>query len=117
MQHDSRYLLAMLLAAEDAVSFTSGKTYVELLSDRQFQLALSKAIEMVGEAASRVSSDFTEAHPGVPWKKIVGMRHYLAHAYFAIDLPRIWDTTNDHLPELIDQLKSLLLWGSGSDSS
>ena len=58
-------------------------------TNRMAQLATLKAIEIIGEAASRVSTEFTLAHPDIPWRAIVGMRNRLAHAYAGIDLERI----------------------------
>jgi uncharacterized protein with HEPN domain len=67
----------------------------------------------VGEAASRVSSAFREAHPEIPWMVIVTMRNRLIHAYFDIDLDRVWDTIIDDLPPLIHTLKMILSMENG----
>ena len=60
--------------------------------------ALVKDIEIIGEAASRVSQDFRATHPQLPWADIVGMRNRLIHAYFDINLDRVWDTIKKDLP-------------------
>jgi uncharacterized protein with HEPN domain len=62
---------------------------------------LVKAIEILGEAAVQVSEQARRRHPQVPWAEITGMRNRLVHAYFDIDLDRVWDTVVDDLPELI----------------
>ena len=95
---DSAYLLDMLLAARDALSFTEGMPYEEFAEDRRTQLSVLKSVEIVGEAAARVSEDTKRAHPALPWREIVGIRNRLVHAYFDIDLPLVWDTVRDDLP-------------------
>jgi uncharacterized protein with HEPN domain len=76
-------------------------------------LSLVKSIEIVGEAASRVSSAFRETHPEIPWMVIVTMRNRLIHAYFDVDLDRAWDTIIDDLPLLINELKMILSMENG----
>ena len=70
--------------------------------------AAQEALSFVGEAASRVSSAFRETHPEIPWVVIVTMRNRLIHAYFDVDLDRVWDTIIDDLPPLIHELKMIL---------
>ena len=69
---DSAYLWDMLEAARTVVQFTSGLTIEKYLKDRKLQLAVERLLEIIGEAANRVSSDFQQGHPGIPWRKIVG---------------------------------------------
>lgn len=108
MRPDDACLLDMLLAAREAVEFSSGRTFAEFERDRIAQLAILKAVEIVGEAASRVSADTQEAHPGIPWPKIIGMRNRLVHAYFEVNLERVWDTVQRDIPALISQLEPLV---------
>jgi uncharacterized protein with HEPN domain len=65
-------------------------------------------LEIIGEAASRVSSETQERYPGVPWSAMVAMRNRLIHAYFHIDLDRVWDTIADDLPMLMHELRRVL---------
>ena len=108
MRHDDAYLLDMLLAAREAVKFAAGLTYPQFEQDRMHQLAILKSIEVIGEAASQVSTDTREAHPEIPWHEIIGMRNRLVHAYFAVNLIRVWDTVQNDLPTLIAQLEPLV---------
>ena len=71
------------------------------------QLVILKAVEIVGEAASRVSADTKEAHPEIPWPKIIGLRNRLVHAYFEVNLERVWETVQRDIPYLITQLEPL----------
>ena len=104
---DGAYLLDMLVATRDAVNFVDGLSYDEYLGDRRHQLAILKAVEIVGEAASRVSTETRELHPDIPWREIVGMRNRLVHAYFDVDLRLVWDTVHGDLPSLLAQLELL----------
>ena len=104
---DASYLLDMLYAARDAVEFAGELSYAEFTRDRRHQLAILKSVEIVGEAASRVSAETRVSHPDVPWSEIVGMRNRLVHAYFDIDLSIVWDTVHINLPVLIVQLEPL----------
>ena len=105
---DSAYLLDMLLASRDALSFTEGLSYDEFALDRRTQLSVLKAVEIVGEAAALVSEGTRRMHQTIPWREIVGMRNRLVHAYFDIDLPLVWDTACDDLPVLIARLEPLV---------
>ncbi len=105
---DLAYLYDMLLAARDAVDFATGLTYTEFAQSRLHQNAILKAIEIIGEAAARVSASTKEVYPAIPWIKIVGMRNRLVHAYFEVQLQRVWDTVQYDLPPLIAYLASLL---------
>lgn len=105
---DAAYLLDMLVAARDAVAFADGLSYDEYLGDRRHQLAILKAVEIVGEAASRLSAATKERHPDLPWREITGMRNRLVHAYFDVDLRLVWDTVQGDLPPLIASLERLV---------
>ena len=105
---DSAFLLDMLLAAGDALSFTEGMSYAEFARDRRTQLSVLKTVEIVGEAAARVSEDTRLQHPAIPWREIVGMRNHLVHVYFDIDLRLVWDTVLNDLPDLITRLERLV---------
>ncbi len=67
-----------------------------------------KAIETVGEAASKLSPEFRDRHPELPWPSIMGMRHKLVHAYFEVDLDMVWHTTVNELLPLIQTLERII---------
>jgi len=71
------------------------------------QLALVRLIEIVGEAAARVSESVKDQLPSIPWREIVGMRNRVIHGYDAIDLDVLWDTITVDLSLLIDQLEEI----------
>ncbi|MGA2326540.1 MAG: HepT-like ribonuclease domain-containing protein [Bryobacteraceae bacterium] len=82
----------MLDAAREALALGAGRTSRDLSRDRTLALALVKCIEIIGEAAAKVSSDTRAKHDDIPWTDIVGMRNRLVHLYFDIDLDRVCDT-------------------------
>jgi uncharacterized protein with HEPN domain len=104
---DQVRLRHMLDAAEEAISFARGKSRSDLDSDRMLTLALVKSIEIIGEAAARVTPDGRAESPEIPWQDIIGMRNRLIHAYFDIDLDRVWDTVSDDLPPLVATLERI----------
>ena len=105
---DRTRLRHMLDAATDAVSFVGGKAETDVRGDKQLTLALFKCIEIVGEAASRVSAQFQAAHAEIPWADIIGMRNRLVHVYFDIDAALVFQTVRDELPLLIAALNTIL---------
>ena len=104
---DRTRLLHILDAARKAIAFVKDRTFQDLQNDEILALALVKAIEIVGEAASRVSQEYQANHPQIPWSAMIGMRNRLVHAYFDINLGILWQTTQEDLPLLIDELKKL----------
>ncbi|HNS45265.1 MAG TPA: DUF86 domain-containing protein [Alphaproteobacteria bacterium] len=97
----------MLDAAREAMLFARNKSRIDLDENRMLALSIIKSIEMIGEAASRVTRDGREEHPEIPWTDIVAMRNRLIHVYFDIDLDRVWDTVTDDLPGLITMLERI----------
>ncbi len=95
----------MLDAAREAMSFLTGRTANDLRTNRMFLLAVVKEIEIIGEAASRVSEETKKTLPNISWPKIVAMRNRLIHAYADVDLSVLWLTLTVALPELIRELE------------
>ena len=108
MRHDDAYLLDMLLAAREARKLTADLTFAAFEQNRMAQLAILKTVEIVGEAAARVSTEYKDTHPEIPWSGIVGMRNRLVHGYFNINLQRVWETVQEDIPRLIPQLEALV---------
>lgn len=71
-----------------------------LCDDRVRYYGIVKMTEIIGEAAYKLTDEFTESHPEVPWKIIKGMRHYLVHEYYQISDEGLWDTLTNDIPEL-----------------
>ena len=102
---DRTRLQHMLDAARDAITFVRGKTVTDLARDKQLTLALFKCIEIMGEAASRISPATREGHPEVRWVDIIGMRNRLVHVYYDVDAELVFETVRDELPPLIETLE------------
>lgn len=98
----------MLDAAREAMGFAEGHDRVDLDYNRMLTFAIVRAVEIIGEAANKISPDLKAAHPNVPWQNIVGMRNRLIHGYFDIDLDRVWDTVTLDLPALVLVLEQIL---------
>lgn len=98
----------MLDAAREAAAFGAGRNAEDLRNDRIRTLAIVKAVEIIGEAASKLSRDFRSAHPEIPWTDIIGMRNRLIHVYFDVDPNRVCDTVAVDLPPLISALEAIL---------
>lgn len=104
---DESYLLDMLVAARDAMTFAENLSYADLKRNREKQRAVFNAVQEIAEAASRISPEFRNARPSIAWPDIVGMRNRLVHAYFEIDLRLVWDTVRNDLPALTARLEAL----------
>ena len=95
-------------AARKAVSSTADWSREDLDPEALSTFGLIRLLEIIGEAASAVSSDAQAAHPAVPWRKMAGMRNRLIHGYFDVNLDVVWDTIQTDLPPLIEALERAL---------
>ena len=98
----------MLDAAQRAVKLIEGRTRSDLEREDVVCLALTKLVEIVGEAAKVVSAETRARHPEIPWRAIAGTRDHLIHGYFKVDLDRLWSIVADDMPKLVVQLRDAL---------
>ena len=98
----------ILDASQEAVGFAEGRCRADLDSDRKLNLSLVRLLEIIGEGARSLSPEFRDAHPELPWKKMVGMRDRLIHGYYDVNLDVVWETITKDLPPLIVQLETIL---------
>lgn len=98
----------MLAHAREAVEMARGKTRRDLDTDRKLNLALVRLLEIVGEAAHRMTSAERERCPGIPWVEIVGLRNRLVHGYDSVDFDILWQIVTKDLPPLVENLAQLL---------
>jgi uncharacterized protein with HEPN domain len=105
---DAAYLWDMLHSARDAHELLAGRSLDCYLGDRLRRLALERALELVGEAARRVTETLQSAHPHIEWRSIIGLRNVLAHQYGVIDHERLYRTGTESIPRLIAALESIL---------
>lgn len=98
----------MLRAAREAMEFAQDKRREDLNDDRLLVLGLIKAVEIIGEAASKVTKVYQTEHPQIPWSAIIAMRNVLIHGYFNVDLDEVWSTPQNDLPPLIADLEKIV---------
>lgn len=104
-RHDDNVRLRhMRDAAAEAIALLGARSAEELRSDRLLELGLTRLVEIVGEAAARVSDGTRKRLPDIPWPQIVGMRNRLVHGYDRVDLAVLHATVRDELPQLIELL-------------
>jgi uncharacterized protein with HEPN domain len=97
----------MIEAAESALQFVSGRSRPDLDTDRMLLFAVVRAVEIIGEAASKISAETRTAHGGIPWSALIGMRNRLVHAYFEINTDVLWVAVSEEIPALLSQLRAL----------
>lgn len=102
---DEVRLRHMLNHAREAVEMASGRARADLDADRQLNLALTRLIEIIGEAAARVTPETRNAFPDVPWTEITGMRNRIVHGYDEVDFDILWTVVEIDLPKLIRLLE------------
>ena len=105
---DSVTIMQMRDHIEEAVAITHGHIRKDINSDRMLFLALLKLVEIVGEAAGRVSTSFQKAHPEIPWREIIGTRNRLVHGYDAVDNNILWNIVSVDFPPVLENIKALL---------
>lgn len=108
MWKDDAYLLDILLAAREAQDFTSALTREGFGGSKLHQFATIRALEIVGEAAAKVSPELQQAHPEIPWVKMTGMRNRLIHDYTRVNLDIVWEVVHKELPKLIRCVEPLV---------
>ncbi|MBM4329558.1 MAG: DUF86 domain-containing protein [Deltaproteobacteria bacterium] len=105
---DETRLRHMLDHAAEAIEMVRGRTRRDIDADRQLNLALVRLLEIVGEAAARVSHEGRERCAEIPWQEIIGLRNRLAHGYDEVDFDILWHIVQGDLPPLITRLKKAL---------
>jgi uncharacterized protein with HEPN domain len=94
-------------SAREAVELIQGKSRADLDTNRVLSLALVRLLEILGEAANRVTIATRQQNPSIPWSQIVSLRHRLIHGYDTINPDILWKILTDDLPLLISQLEKI----------
>jgi uncharacterized protein with HEPN domain len=108
MARDTGYLLDILEAARVASGYVQGKTKEEFLQDSQCQDAVIRRLEIIGEAARRISEPTRARISQIPWAAMIAMRNLMIHEYDDVDLQVVWYTVQEHLPNLIRAIEPLV---------
>ncbi len=103
---DESYVVDILEAAKLIRSFIEGVNREAFDEDMMRQSAVVRQFEIMGEATKRLSGEFRDAHPEIPWRQMAGMRDILIHAYNHVDIDTVWNSAANVVPKLIDQLTS-----------
>lgn len=108
MWRDEALALDMLIAARKARAYLGNTVIEDLEANTLLQDAIVRQLGILGEAAARVSGEYRNTCPDVPWRDIVGMRNRLVHDYWDTDVGEVWRTVTHDLPDLIDTLVALI---------
>lgn len=102
------YVRDMLAYTQRAEDFLRGMDYEQFRQDERLVLAVTRALEIIGEAARQIPSAIRERHAGVPWSEVIGMRNILIHDYFGVNEEVLWRTVQEDLPPLREALTEML---------
>ena len=108
MNRDPASLLDVARFAEVILQLTAGLDGQSFQADLKTQLAVLYELTVLGEAVKRLSLEFRDRHPNVPWRSMAGMRDKLVHDYDQVDAQRIWEVVTTNIPELLTQITPLL---------
>ncbi len=106
---DKVRLQHILDEANEACNYAKDMSFNEFLKDGKTARAIIRSVEIIGEAASKISNELRKEHSEIPWQKIVGMRNRLIHVYFDIDYNTLWQTVKENLPPLVKQINAIVI--------
>lgn len=102
------YVQDILDSILDIESFIKGMSFEEFRKDRKTINAVVRSIEVIGEASKKIPETITANYPGVPWKKMAGMRDKLIHEYFGIDLEILWKVAKEDIKSIRPAVRKIL---------
>ena len=108
MSRDDTYMVDILESARIALDYVSNKTWDDFYKNIHCQDAVVRRIEIIGEAARRVSPETRAKYPEIEWREMTGMRNLVIHEYDVVDIAQVWDTVRNQLPPLIEKLTKLV---------
>lgn len=105
---DLIHLADMLAFAREVVAFTENRSFEDFLGDTLLRRAVEHSVQLIGEAAKRVSPEFESMHPQIPWNRIIVQRHRIVHEYDRIDAGIVWSVAMKYVPQLIELIEPML---------
>ena len=105
---EAGYMWDMLQAAQRIQEFTAGLSYEGYLESILIQSAVERQLEIIGEASRRMSEEFRQEHPQIPWAGIIAQRNVISHQYDEIIQAQIWAVVTEDIPVLIAELEALI---------
>jgi uncharacterized protein with HEPN domain len=108
MLRDDAYLVDILESAKIALEYVAGKSSEEFYEDMQCQDAVLRRIEIIGEAARHVSPQTQKKYPQIRWRDLTVLRNLVVHQYDAVDVNQVWDTLQNKLPLLVEEISKIV---------
>lgn len=109
LRNERFYLEDILDSCNQIMKYTTGMSLEEFSQDRKTFDAVVRNVEIIGEASKNLSSEFRNQFPAIEWRKITGMRDFIAHVYFGIDKAILWDVVENKIPQLRTDIIQILL--------
>jgi len=108
MSRDDTYLIDILESAKIALDYAFDKTWDEFYEDTQCQDAVIRRIEIIGEAARRITPETRAKYPEIEWREMTSMRNLVIHEYDVVYIKQVWDTVQNKIPPLIETLSKIV---------
>ncbi len=105
---DKEFVLDMFISCKKILSYIKDMSYEDFKKDEKTVDAVIRNIEILGEAAKKISDEFKRKYPHVEWKEIAKTRDKLIHKYFGVDVEIIWTISKKDIPQLKEKLESIL---------
>ncbi|MCD6219962.1 DUF86 domain-containing protein [Candidatus Calescamantes bacterium] len=102
------YIEDIIESMTNSLNFAKDMNYEEFVTDTKTIYAVIRAIEIIGEGVKNIPEDIREKYPEIPWKSIAGMRDKVIHAYFGVNLERVWRVVQKNIPELKPKFEEIL---------
>lgn len=107
-ERDIGYLWDIIHAIREVSQFVAGKRFGDFDGEALLRRGVERDLEIIGEAARRLSTEFRNDHPEVPWRRMIGLRNILAHEYGDVRVERIWLIATQDVPQLRTVLEALI---------
>jgi uncharacterized protein with HEPN domain len=101
------YIEDIIFAIEDIEIFTEGYDFDRFADDKRTLYAVVRCFEIIGEATKNIPDSVKTEYPGIPWRKVAGMRDTMIHEYFGVDIEIIWKTVNNDIPVLKNSMMKI----------
>ncbi len=102
------YLKDLMDSMDQVMTYVDGMTFNEFEKDKMRIDAVLRNIQIIGEAARNISEEIKEKYPDIPWRRMIGLRNIVVHAYFGVDLEMIWRISTVNIPETQPQLEMIV---------